>query len=365
MELAWTLVSCILYLKTMLKHISLENFRSHRKYDLDLGHTNILIGPNGAGKTNILEAFSVLSFCRSFRMDDKKNIINIKSEYCRVVGDDLEVFMSRYPRLILKVKIKGTPKKLSDFIGYLPAVVFSPETVSIITGAPGDRRRFLDIMISQVDKEYLIALSNIKKIRQQRNSLLQNIAKNLNSPNELAFWDKEFCRESQIILDKRGESIKFLNDSIPQIYKEISDNNKDKFSLNYINNFEGDLMENMERGRARDIAYGGTIYGPHRDDLVFLLNNQNMANFASRGELKSAILAIKMVELLYLEKNRNAERDSEKPILLLDDIFSEFDPKRRDHLAKLILQYQSVITVTERGHVPNELLKEANIIEIK
>jgi len=349
----------------MLKTIKLENFRSHKKTEFKLGHTNIVFGPNGAGKTNILEAFSVLSFCRSFRMDDKRNIINIDSEYCRVVGDELEIFMSRMPRLILKVKIKGTPKKLADFVGYLPAVVFSPETVAVITGAPGDRRRFLDIMISQVDRGYLTALSNFKKIRQQRNSLLQNISKGLNDPEELSFWDKEFCREAEIISKKRGESVRYLNKQVPTIYKQISDDNKDIISLKYLSNFEGDLLDNLERGRQRDIAYGGTIYGPHRDDLIFTLNNQNMANFASRGELKSAILALKMAELSYLEQNRNEERGGEKPILLLDDIFSEFDSIRRDHLAKLILQYQSVITTTEKENVPEELLKEANIIEIK
>jgi len=219
-------------------------------------------------------------------------------------------------------------------------------------------------MLCQVNKEYLSALSNFKKIRQQRNSLLQNIAKGLNSPQELAFWDKEFCRESEIILKKRGESVKFLNEQMPDIYKEISDNKKDILNLRCINNFEGDLMENLEQGRARDIAYGGTIYGPHRDDLVFTLNNQNMSNFASRGELKSAILALKMAELSYLEINRNTEREGKKPMLLLDDIFSEFDPKRRDHLAKLIFKYQSVITTTEKAHVPEELLEGARIIEL-
>jgi len=348
----------------MLKSIKLENFRSHKKFELKLGQTNLLIGPNGAGKTNILESFSVLSFCRSFRMDDKRNIINNDSEYCRVVGDELEVFMSRSPRLILNAKIKGTPKRLSDFVGFLPAVVFSPETVSIITGAPGDRRRFLDIMISQVNREYLSALTNFKKIRQQRNSLLQNISKGLNNPDELAFWDKEFCREAETILKERGEAVQYLNEHMPPIYREISDHKKDILALRYINNFDGDLIGHLERGRARDIAYGGTIYGPHRDDLVFTLNNENMANFASRGELKSAILALKMSELSYLEKNRSPERGGQKPILLLDDIFSEFDPKRRDHLAKLILQYQSVITTTEKEHVPKELLEGANIVEI-
>ena len=348
----------------MLKNINLENFRSHHKFDLDLDHITIILGPNGAGKTNILEAISLLSFCRSFREDDKKNLINIDKEYARITGDDLELFMTRHPRLILKVKTKGIARKVADFIGYLPSVVFSPETISIITDSPSYRRRFLDIMISQVDREYLVSLMNFKKIRQQRNNLLQHIAKGLGNESELSFWDNEFAKESKIIIDKRGESVRFLNGILAKFYQSISGNKTDVLQLEYHNNFEGDILNHLKESRAREIAYGGTIFGPHRDDLIFKLNGKDMGNFASRGELKSAILALKIAELNFLESKPKFEDNEYAPLLLLDDIFSEFDPVRRAHLSKLISQYQSVITTTEKEHIPEELLKEAKIVEL-
>lgn len=349
----------------MLKHIGLENWRNHIKFDIDLDRITIIIGANGAGKTNILEALSMLSFCRSFRDDDKKNLINVKANHARIIGDEQEVFIARLPRLILKARIKGTAKKIADFIGYLPGVVFSPETISIITDTPGCRRRFLDIMLSQVNKEYLISLINFKKIRSQRNNLLQRIGSNMASPDELSFWNDEFVKESSLITKKRGESVEFLNEILSGLYQKISGNDKDLLKIEYLKNYDGNLLEELEKGRAREIAYGGTIFGPHRDDLVFKLNAKNMANFASRGELKSAILALKIAELKYLETKPKINDDGNEPILLLDDIFSEFDPIRREHLSKLILEYQTVITATEKEHVPGELLNNASIIEIK
>lgn len=350
----------------MLKKIKLENFRNHKKFELELDHTTALIGPNGSGKTNILEAVVFLSFCRSFRDDDKKNIINFESDFARVSGDELEVFFSRYPRLIMKVKERGIPRKIIDFVGIQRAVVFSPETISIITGSPGDRRKFLDVMISQVNREYFAALINYKKVRTQRNSLLIRIAQRESAEVELDFWDMELCRHAKVIYDKRGEAIKFLEGLIPEIYQTISGNKTFLLKLKYLKNSIS-LEEDLHRNRAREIAYGGTIFGPHRDDLVFNLNGRNMANFASRGEIRSAILALKIAELKFLEKNNNGkDYDNKKsePILLLDDIFSEFDPERRKHLGNLILQYQSLITATEREHLSKELLAVSKVIEL-
>jgi DNA replication and repair protein RecF len=286
----------------------------------------------------------------------------------RVRGDKLEIFVSRSPRLILKAKINGVAKKAADFIGHLPAVVFSPETIDIISGSPGERRKFLDIMISQIDKEYLISLMNFKKIRQQRNSLLQKIREGLGATNELEFWNGEFVRESKTISTKREEAIKFINDNLPAIYKEISGKETDCVKVEYIKNYEGDLRGKLAQSLNRDIAYGGTIYGPHRDNLEFKLNGRDMANFASRGEAKSAILALKVTELNFIEKaiknRRNFDEEISEPVLLLDDIFSEFDADRRAHLAKIIERYQSIITTTDKEHLSADLLETAKIIEL-
>lgn len=351
----------------MLKHIELENFRNHKKFELDLDKITVIVGKNGIGKTNLLESLVVLSFCRSFRDEDKKNLINYDSEFARIKGDSLEVFFSRTPRLILKARERGVNRKLSEFIGLLPSVIFSPETMSIITGAPAERRRFLDMMISQIDREYLEDLIRYKKIRTQRNNLLQRIARQEASESELDFWDTELARTGESIVKKRKAVVTTFNKDLNKYYREISAKEGDTLVVEFVENFEGDLLSNLRNNRSREIAYGGTISGPHRDDLIFKLNSFDMSNFASRGEIKSAILALKISELEYLKNNSKNERirsGEQSPIILLDDIFSEFDPDRRFHLGQLILKYQTVITATEREHLSPELLRSAKVVEL-
>lgn len=352
----------------MFKHLKLENFRNHKCLELEFEQTTVLVGLNGAGKSNVLEAMTILSCCRSFREDEKKNLINFESDFARINGDDLEIFMSKSPRLVLQAKENGAVRKLADFIGLLPAIIFSAETMSIISGSPGDRRRFLDVMISQTDRDYFRALVEYKKVKQQRNNLLQRIAQRQGSENELLFWDKELVRLGTFIIKKRKSAVKSLNLDLPTHYQKISGNSDAVLNLTYQNSGSGDLEEDIRRFRQREIACGKTIFGPHRDDLLFELNGRDMSSFASRGEIRSAVLALKISELKFIEnameKNKN-NRNYKKPILLLDDIFSEFDPERRAHLGKLILEYQSLITSTETSHLSAELIKKAKIVEIK
>lgn len=353
----------------MFKRLKLENFRNHHKFEIDFDQITVLVGLNGAGKSNILEAMALLSFCRSFREDDKKNLINFNSDYARVTGDDLEVFLTRTPRLFMQAKEKGVVRKLSNFVGILPTVVFSAETISIISGSPSDRRRFLDVMISQVDKEYLDALVGYKKVKQQRNNLLQRICGRQASEQELAFWDGELVRFGKLISKRRKEAIKEINIFLPDLYRSISGESSTDLKMVYNQNYEGDLAEALERLKYREIACGRSIVGPHRDDVTFELNCRNMANFASRGEIRSAILAVKMSELKYMEKTKEQSLSLDdnviKPMLLLDDIFSEFDPERRSHLGELVSQYQTLITSTEVDYLSSELLRKSKIIEIK
>lgn len=352
----------------MLKKLTLENFRSHKKYSIDLDKTTVLVGLNGAGKTNVLEAISLLAHGRSFREDDKRNLINFDEEYCRVVGDDLEVFITDSPRLKTLGKIRGVGKRMTEFIGSQPAVVFSPETIDIIIGAPAMRRRFLDIMIAQVDKEYLRALAAYTKVRRQRNRLLQSIAEGRANESELEFWDLELVEHAKIISTRRIDVLWSFNKELKRLYIEISGDESSDFEIKYINKSGDDLKLKLEESRAREIAYGATIYGPHRDDLEFRLNTKNMANYASRGELRSAILALKVAELNFLDKAMKNDtlrwEEGASPILLLDDIFSEFDKERREHLGKIILLYQTLITTTETGHLSSDLLKKAKIVEL-
>lgn len=353
----------------MIQHLKLENYRNYDKFELDLEKTTVLVGLNGVGKTNVLEAVGLLSFGRSFREEDKKNLVKFETDYARVTGDDLEVFLQRNPRLLMAAKERGVRKKMADFIGTLLTVVFSPETIEIITGSPLERRRFLDVMISQTDREYYLALSAYHKVRKQRNHLLQRIGRGEAGEQELKFWNDELCKSAAIINVKRVNAAKFINELLPALYAKIAGEKGDNFSIVYLSKSGDDLAKKLAENWMREVAYGATIYGPHRDDLEFYLGTRNMANFASRGEIRSAILALKVAELEFLEKHVNDRADREEkfasPVLLLDDVFSEFDQERREHLGGLILKYQSLITTTETEHLSAELMKKAKIIELK
>lgn len=343
----------------MLKKITLKNFRNHKKIDLELGDVTVLVGQNGAGKSNILEAISILSFCRSFREDDKKALINFDADFANIKGDDLEIFLQKNPRFYFQAKKNGVVKKQADFIGSLRSVVFSPETISIITGSPKNRRKFLDILISQLNRDYLIALVQYEKIRTERNSLLSRIKQGLASEKELDFWNKQLITQGEIIVGYRRQAIDFLNSKITQFYSQIS-GRKDKLEIDYLVSSKDDFATELTRSRQRDIASGHTQIGPHRDDLIFNLNLTNMASYASRGEIRSAIMALKFAEIEYL---LNDDKGNDV-ILLLDDVFSEFDEKRRNQLCDLIAKYQTVITATETAHMSEDLLGNALIIEL-
>jgi len=352
----------------MLNKLELENFRNHRALTLKLDNLTVITGPNGAGKTNILEALVLLSFCRSFREEDKKNLINRKESFARIIADNLEAVLLREPRFSMRVKYKGAAKKLADFIGTLPAVVLSPEMIAIINGAPGEKRRFLDVMLVQTDREYLLALSQLKKVRYGRNILLQKIARREGSRQELKFWNEKFLELSSVITTARKEAVLYIEKDIPNIYRTISGNREDDLELEYINNYTGELKEVLEQNLEREIATGNSMFGPHRDDLKFTINSMLAENFASRGELKSILLTLKITELNFLKrynKKRALVEERLSPLLLLDDVFSEFDAGRREHLLSLISDFQTVITTADKKSLPEKLLDRASIINLK
>jgi DNA replication and repair protein RecF len=341
----------------MLKHLSLTNYRNHKKFDLDFSDITVLIGKNGVGKTNILESIGVIGYGRSFRGENRLDLIRLDADYTRIIADDLEVFIQKSPRLIFQSKERGVKRKIADFIGLLPVVIFSPESLEIVTGEPKERRRFLDILISQHDHQYFRALLEYKKVLMQRNNLLKRISEGSAQVEELDFWDLELARLAKIITKKRLEVVSDFSDQLTPLYRLISGNEDSKLEIIYHPKADDDFITKLAARRSIDIAAGLTLTGPHRDDLVFKLNDLEADKFASRGELRSAVLALKIAELKYLENDK-------KPMLLLDDIFSEFDADRRSHLFKLIKNYQTLITTTDKEHLSKELLKSASVIEI-
>jgi DNA replication and repair protein RecF len=349
----------------MLTHLKLENFRNHKNLEIELGRTTFIVGPNGAGKSNILEAISVLSFCRSYRDEVKSNLICFDSTFARIVSDDLEICLMKTPQSALRAKSKGILKKAVDFVGELPAVVLTPESFSIIIGGPNERRRFLDLMLSQTSQTYLRALVDYNKVKKQRNRLLKNIHLGISNPKELDYWDRELVLFGDLITEERIRSVNFINNLIRQIYESIAESKDKTLEIVYqksSHNLESDLI----KFRTKDIATERSNFGPHRDDLIFEFDGRNMSNFASRGEMKSALLALKISELKYLENESKKQgyREKAEPILLLDDVFSEFDAKHREHLSKLIVEYQTVITSTDRSLLDDKSLGKVKVIDL-
>jgi len=345
----------------MINNLKLENFRNHNKAEFLLGKTTIIIGKNGVGKSNILEALSVASCCRSFRDEDKKDLVNHDSEYARIVIDDLDVFIQKVPKLFIQLKNRGVTKKKADYVGILPSVIFSPETLQIITSGPKERRRFLDVMISQINKCYLRSLISYEKAKLNRNNLLQLISVNRANQDELSFWDEEIVKHGMVISFARREALSFLEKKVAEYYKEISDQPQE-LKLIYETNVDESFGARLRAIRGKEIAANRTLIGPHRDDFLVILDNREMAKFTSRGEIRSAVLSLKIAELDFIKSCKN---DSCKaPILLLDDVFSEFDESRRKHLFKLINDHQAVITTTDREFIDKEMAQDAVIIEL-
>ncbi|MFA6493122.1 MAG: DNA replication/repair protein RecF [Patescibacteria group bacterium] len=356
----------------MLKQLSLENFRSYEKYHLDFSKTTILIGSNGIGKTNILEAIYLLSTGRSWRTKHdnetvlwQKDLAKITAKVSNDKETNLEMILQRvpskdYPYLKL-VKVNGVKKRLTELLGRLPTVLFSPEELQMISGSPASRRRFLDVLLCQIDKKYTLALLDLAKVIRGRNKLLYFVKIGRSKVDELVFWDERLVTLGSFVVKKRQQLITKLNDDLTRIYQTLSGFKDDNLVIKYKPTVEPEKFEEMlVANQTREIESAVTLFGPHRDDLMFMLNSRDVSTFGSRGEYRSVILAVKMGELEYLKT-----ATEHKPILLLDDIFSELDEDRRLHLAKIIDNQQTIITTTDLDHIEKGLRNKAKIVELK
>lgn len=353
----------------MLKSLLLENFRNYNKYSLDFDKTTILVGLNGVGKTNIVEVIYLLATGRSWRTVRDSEVILWGEKLARITAElresevkKLEMVLQfvtpEYPKLKM-VKINGVKNKLSDLLGKLTVVLFSPEEIQIIDGSPALRRKVLDIMLCQVDHKYTLALLELAKIIRGRNKLLYYIKIGRSKPDELIFWDEKLVDLGSLIIKKRLKAVEYINQNISKIYKTIS-GETEELTIKYIQQVDVEkFAETLVAMREREIEATSTLFGPHRDDLAFLLESKNIRTFGSRGEYRSAVLALKIAELDFLEKE-----SGQKPVLLLDDIFSELDVTRRFHLAKIVGNQQTIITTTDLDHIDKTLREKAKIVEL-
>lgn len=351
-----------------LEHLELNYFRSYENYEIELHQRlNLVIGPNGSGKTNLLEALYVLARAKSFRARDDE-LITHGTDWFRLQTQNSKhkwaVSYQQQPTKTKIIKLDQQPKKLEDYIGKLPVVLFEPTDLNIINGSPADRRRWLDAMLAGLDGRYFSTLVRYRRVLKQRNVLLRKNPSDLLS--QLFAWDVKLAELGQYLYTERQKLIEYFSHHTNKQYQEISQH-KATIKTSYISGYDGPaktyaewLLNSLNRHVKRDQILGHTGDGPHRDDVAIEFAGYPIQNLASRGEIRTMILVYKILELQFLESRINS-----RPLLLLDDVFSELDTRRRDYLLAKLSSYQSVVTATDLHGLKNNATRDHAIIRLR
>lgn len=323
---------------------------------------NCFIGHNGEGKTNLLDAIYFLSFCKSAtNAVDSQNIRHeedffmIQGFYEKESGEEEEIYcgMKRRQKKQFK-RNKKEYKRLAEHIGLIPVVLVSPADSDLISGGSEERRRFMDMVISQYDRPYLDALLRYNKALQQRNVLL----KQEEEPDEelLALWEEMMAQEGQLIFEKRQAYIKEFIPTFCRFYRTISQD-KEEVNLKYTSHCQrGALLEVIQRDRAKDRIMGYSLHGIHKDELEMTLGGFPIKREGSQGQNKTYLIALKLAQFDFLKRTGSKTA----PLLLLDDIFDKLDSERVEQIVKLVSGKdfgQIFITDTNRDHLDRILAK--------
>lgn len=319
--------------------LAVQQFRNYRELNLAFtSPVNVITGMNGSGKTNILEALYVLSNVRSFRSYNDSVLINWNADYffCKSsINDDSDerifsVGYTRSPQKKKKLMINGQEITSStEYYGSFLTVIISPDDINYLSGNPEIRRRYFDSVISKTDSDYMSALSSYRHILSSRNALLKNIQKKKSMEDELDVWDHLLFEKAEMIVTARSQFIKNYSPVFNSYYATISENHENCDVVYSVEEVQaGNLLEKLKQSRLRDIQMGFTTQGPHRDDYLF--KNQEgkpFALYASQGQMRTSSVALKLAEKDIIEQKKQG-----KPVILVDDIFSELDEKRKSHL---------------------------------
>lgn len=333
----------------IIESIELKNYRNYDKLHMDFSHgTNILYGDNAQGKTNILEAIYVCATTKSHRGSKDKEIIQFDRDESHI---KLNVRKRDVPYRIdmhLKknrakgVAVNGVPiKKASELFGIVNVVFFSPEDLNLIKNGPAERRRFIDLELCQLNKLYVHSLVQYNKIVTQRNKLLKDIMFRPDYEETLDIWDMQLVQYGREVIRCREAFVGQLNDLIGGIHRQLS-GEKESLHISYEPNVTVDMFEDtLRKSRPSDLKQRTTLTGSHRDDLSFIINDIDIRRFGSQGQQRTAALSLKLAEIELVKKIVN-----DYPILLLDDVLSELDGSRQNHLLSGINHIQTMITCT-------------------
>lgn len=346
-----------------IKNIKIYNFRNYKKEEIKLEkNINIFYGKNAQGKTNIIEAIFLCSLGKSFRAKKDNEMIKLNEENAIVEIEyeksdrdgKIKIEIGNKKNIYLNgIKIK----KLSELLGNLNIVIFTPDDIGILKGGPQNRRRFLDIMISQLRPNYMHILNLYLNTIEQRNKYLRQIKEENKDENLLEIWDEKLAEYAIKIYEYRKEFIEKIIKKIKIIHQKIT-NGEEEIELEYItecNNKENYLKLLKERKKL-DIIKGFTTKGIHRDDFMIYINNKDIKIFGSQGQNRTAMLSLKLAELQVIY-----DEIGEYPILLLDDFMSELDKTRRKNFLENIERTQVIITGTEKLDIENLEYLEYNV----
>ena len=332
-----------------IESIELKNFRNYQDLQLDFDKgTNIFYGDNAQGKTNILESVYICGTTKSHKGSKDKEIIRFGEEESHirmmVKKDELSYKIDMHLRKnkAKGVAINGLPiKKARELFGIVNLVFFSPEDLNIIKNGPGERRRFMDLELSQLDKVYLSDLANYNRIINQRNRLLKDCQNRAELNEMLDLWDMQLIQYGSRIMERREKFLEEVNEIISGIHYKLT-GGRETITISYEKNIGQMEFESvLKKNRERDIRMKSTSAGPHRDDICFLTNDIDIRKFGSQGQQRTAALSLKLSEI---EIVRKLIKDT--PVLLLDDVLSELDKNRQNYLLDSIHDIQTLITCT-------------------
>ena len=348
-----------------IEKIKLENFRNYEKEEIEFDkNVNIIYGDNAQGKTNILESIFVCSLGKSFRTNKEKELINKEKDFSKIEmisqKEDRKVNIKFEIKEKKKFYINDIPtKKTSEIIGKNYIVLFTPEDIGIINNEPSKRRRFLNIMISQLRPLYINILSEYNKTLEQRNIYLKQIKYEGKPIQNLEIWDEQIAKLGLKIYEYRKEFIEKINKKIYDIHLNTT-NNKEQIKIKYISNIGKNYLENLQKNKNNDIQKGYTSVGIHRDDFEIYINENLVSVYGSQGQKRTTIISLKLAEA-----NVIYEEIGERPVILLDDFMSELDKKRIQGLFENIKENQVIITCTDSFKIDNtkyKLYKVTNAI---
>jgi len=364
-----------------LKLIQLNQFRNILDLKIDFSkQINIIYGKNGQGKTSLLEAIYLLAITKSFRTKADKVIVQHLKEYLQVTVQfdtdhqnsfSIRVYFSSEEGKHVFLN-NNKVDKFSALIGRVPVTLLSLEDMELTYGLPQNRRKFIDILLSQISPVYLSALQSYKKILAHRNRLLSLIAEKKENIQALFPWDEQLLKHGSDIIWHRQQFVQYANQKISKYYQRIA-LNEEKINIRYKTNLElsneqipGKEIEKLFRDKLADsqeadILRQNTLTGPHRDDLIFFKDGYVLKSFGSQGENKTLLIAIKLIESNYLK-----EKTSENPILLMDDIFGELDETRIENLLNSVKEFgQTFITTNSSAKFDHLSSDNAQFIEMK